>query len=133
MPNLDAVTNRNEALEKELGWSAMVKARGFLFLAGIAAVDDDNQAVSPGDFEAQVNFIYDQVEEVLGLEGASLQNVVQEIWFFTDVDGMQQHGWPARAARYAGLAFPATAGSQVAKLDTPGAVAEVIVTAVTPE
>lgn len=133
MPFANSVTHRNRPLERELGWSAVVKARGLLFLAGIAAVDDDNNAVSPGDFEAQVNFIYDQVEDALKLEGASLENVVQEIWFFTDLDGMQQRGWPARAARYGDFEFPATAGSQIVKLDTPGAVAEVIVTAVAPD
>ena len=133
MPFANSVRHRNKTLERELGWSAVIKARGLLFLAGIAAVDDDNSAVSPGDFEAQVNFIYDQVEEVLDLEGASLENVVQEIWFFTNLEGMQQRGWPVRAARYGALPFPATAGSEVVKLDTPGAVAEVIVTAVAPD
>ena len=123
----------DEEMDNELGWSAIVKANGMLYLAGIAAVDDDlGVAVAVGDPAGQMNYIYDSMEKVLALCGATLEHVVQEIVFTTDMNLMKDAN-EARKKRYEPYRLPATAGCQVSALDTPGCVVEVIATAVDPE
>lgn len=128
--HLDAAT------DAELGWSAVVRANGFLLLAGISAVDDTQEspaAVGVGDPVAQINYIYDMMEKVLALCGATLEHVVQEKVFMT-VDVSKMHdAFEARKRRYAPYALPATAGCQVVALDTPGTMLEVMATAIDPE
>ena len=125
----------DEDIDNELGWSAIVKANGMLYLAGISAVHDElgeAVAVAVGDPAGQINHIYDTMEKVLALCGATLEHVVQEIVFTTDMSVMGEAN-EARKKRYEGYKFPATAGCQVSALDTPGCVVEVIATAVDPE
>jgi enamine deaminase RidA (YjgF/YER057c/UK114 family) len=123
----------DEDMDNELGWSAVVKANGMLYLAGIAAVDDEvGEAVAVGDPVGQVNYIYDHMEKVLALCGATLEHVVQEIVFTTDMSLMKD-AYEARKKRYEQFKLPATAGCEVSALDTPGCVVEVIATAVDPE
>ena len=123
------------AKDAELGWSAVVRANGFLFLAGISAVDDtgaESVAVGVGDPVAQINHIYDSMEKVLALCGATLEHVVQEkVFMCVGVEGLAD-ALEVRKARYAPYALPATAGCQVVALDTPGTVLEVMATAVDP-
>lgn len=130
-------TTRHLDAEKdaELGWSAVVRANGFLFLAGISAVDDtgeDSFAVHVGDAVGQMNYIYDMMERVLALYGATLEHVVQEKVFMTEEVSTMIDALEARKERYAPYALPATAGCQVVALDTPGTMLEVMATAVDP-
>jgi len=124
------------AKDAELGWSAVVRANGFLFLAGISAVDDTEEtavAVGVGDPVAQINYIYDMMEKVLALYGATLEHVVQEKVFMTEDGAGLVEAFEARKARYAPYALPVTAGCQVVALDTPGSMLEVMATAIDPE
>lgn len=125
----------DEEIDNELGWSAIVKANGMLYLAGISAVHDElgeAVAVAVGDPAGQMNYIYDHMEKVLALCGATLEHVVQEIVFTTDMSLMAEAN-EARKKRYEKYKLPATAGCQVSALDTPGCVVEVLATAVDPE
>ena len=119
----------------ELGWSAVVRANGFLFLAGISAVDDTGEtpvAVGVGDPVAQINFIYEHMEQVLALYGATLEHVVQEKVLMTEDVGTYAGAFEVRKQRYADLSLPATAGCQVVALDTPGSMLEIMATAIDP-
>jgi len=119
----------------ELGWSAVVRANGTLYLAGISAVDDthtESVVVGIGDPVAQINWIYDTIEKVLALYGASLKHVVQEVIFMTEDFAVYAKAFEVRKRRYASCELPATAGCRVAGLDTPGTMIEVMATAVDP-
>lgn len=119
----------------ELGWSAVVRANGTLYLAGISAVDDtqpESVAVGLGDPVAQINWIYDMMEKVLALHGATLEHVVQEIIFMTEEPEFYREAFEARKNRYANHELPATAGCRAVGLDTPGTLIEVVATAVDP-
>ena len=117
--------------EAEWGWSTAVEANGFVFLAGIGDVTEDGAVGHPGDMGAQLASVYDQVEAALALYGATLEHVVQEKWFTTDIDALAEV-WPRRRERYGEHALPATAGCQVERLDIPGLLVEVMATAVVP-
>ncbi len=119
----------------ELGWSALVEANGFLFLAGIAAIEDTPEGsvlVGAGDPEVQINRIYDQIEQVLALKGATLEHVVKEVIYVTEDIATLMPAFEARKRRYVSFELPVTAGCRVAALDTPGAMVEIMVTAVCP-
>jgi len=135
MAQIGSTRHLDEEIDNDLGWSTVVKANGMLYLAGISAVHDElgeAVAVAVGDPAGQINHIYDTMEQVLALCGATLEHVVQEIIFTTDM-GVMGEANEARKKRYEPHKFPATAGCQVSALDTPGCVVEVIATAIDPE
>ncbi len=122
--------------DQELGWSSIVRANGMLFLAGISAVDDTQDtsvAVGIGDPLTQINWIYDTMEKVLALYGATLEHVVKEVIFMTEDGEQYAEAFEERKRRYAFCELPATAGCRVAGLDTPGSIIEVMATAIDPE
>lgn len=134
-----AVSGSTAHLDRErdlqLGWSALVEANGFLFLAGIAAVQETPEGavvVGVGDPVAQISHIYDQVEKVLALKGATLEHVVNEMIYVTEDITTLLPAFEERKRRYAPYEMPATAGCRIAALDTPGALVEIVVTAVCP-
>ena len=67
------VQHYNEPVEKQLGFAAIVQTGNTLRLSGIVSVDSALNVVSPGDMAAQVNRIYDIMQETLAMSGATLR------------------------------------------------------------
>lgn len=128
MAQLSQVQYFFEAVEKQFGFAASAAAGKTLHLSGVIAVDEQMQLIGEGDMAAQINQIYDNMEKILALNGATLKNVVNEMIFVTDMQALAEHGG-ARAARYAECAPPATTAVQVAALFVPGAMIEIQATA----
>jgi enamine deaminase RidA (YjgF/YER057c/UK114 family) len=61
-----------------------------LYCAGQTAVDDDGNALHPGDMAAQANRALDNLETVLDQAGMTLGNVVRLDYYTTDVDAFLQ-------------------------------------------
>lgn len=59
-----------------------------IFLSGQVSVDDEGGVVGEGDLAAQVRQAYANVAEVLGHFGATLDDVVDEMWLVTDMAEM---------------------------------------------
>ena len=55
-------------------------------LSGQAAIDREGNVVGAGDFDAQAEQVFDNLEHVLGLAGSSLKNVINVNIFMTDMD-----------------------------------------------
>jgi len=135
MAQIGSTRHLDKAKDLELGWSAVVRANGVLYLAGISSVDDSEEesfAVGIGEPVAQINRIYDTMEQVLALYGATLEHVVRETIFMTGEPELYAEAFEARKQRYAFCELPATAGCRVVELDTPGTLLEVVATAVDP-
>jgi len=83
--------------------------------------------------EAQVERIYTRLETALATQGATLQHVVSEILFTTDLDALSAAAH-VRRARYDkhGASIPASTAVQVAALALPGAMLEIHPTVVAP-
>jgi enamine deaminase RidA (YjgF/YER057c/UK114 family) len=128
MAKLEQVQYHNKALEQALGFSAIVHANGLLHLAGIISIDDQGTVLAPGDIAAQVNRIYDIMEETLAKNGATLAHVVNEVMYTTDMAKLME-AVPVRNQRYEGHAFPAATAVQVVALAFPGALLEIQATA----
>ncbi len=109
----------------------MVQTGKTLHLAGIVAIDEALNVVAPGDMAAQIERVYDIMEKTLAKSGATLQHVVNEMIFVTD---LQKFAAPrrsaARAKRYAKCTPPATTAVQVTALLFPAAMIEIQATAV---
>ena len=128
MAKAEQVQHFNKALEDSVGFSAIVHANGLLHLAGIIAVDENAEVVAPGDMSAQIDRIYDIMEETLAKNGATLEHVVNEVMYTTDMAKLME-ATPARARRYAGYAYPATTAVQISALAFPDAMLEIQATA----
>jgi len=128
MAKVGQVQHFNKPLEDGMGFSAIVHANGLLHVAGIISVDENAQVFAPGDMAAQIDRIYDIMEETLAKNGANLAHVVNEMMFTTDMAKLIE-AIPVRARRYAGHAFPATTAVQVAALAFPDAMLEIQATA----
>lgn len=56
-----------------------------IFVSGQAAIDQNGQAVGAGDFDAQAEQTFANLERVLAAGGSSLENVVKVTIFLTDM------------------------------------------------
>lgn len=118
----------NKPLEDAIGFSALVHANGLLHLSGVISLNEQAEVHAPGDMAAQIERIYDIIEETLNKCGATLAHVVNEVMYTTDIAKLME-AVPVRAKRYAGHAFPASTAVQVVALAFPDAMLEVQITA----
>jgi len=82
-----------------------VKSGGLITLSGQVAIDAGGKTVGVGDLEAQVAQAYANVKEVLDAFGASMDDIIDEIWFVTDMRAMTQNLqrlWAIRSEAYGG-------------------------------
>lgn len=128
MAKVGQVQHFNKPLEDAMGFSAIVHANGVLHLAGIISVDEKAEVFAPGDMAAQIDRIYDIMEETLAKSGANLEHVVNEVMYTTDM-GKLMEAISVRAQRYAGYAYPAATAVQITGLAFPDAMLEIHATA----
>ena len=74
------------AWEKEYGYSQAVKVDDTIYVSGQVSHDDKGNIVSRGDMEVQMRQAYANIEKVLAQYGATMDNVVDEVLFVTDMD-----------------------------------------------
>lgn len=76
----------NMPWEKEYGYSQAVKVGETIYLSGQVSHDDKGNVLGEGDMEVQMRAAYANVGKVLAQYGATMDNVVDEILFVTDMD-----------------------------------------------
>lgn len=133
MARWDQVVRVSREIEERFNLSAAVRSNGALYLSGLTSIDEGMRIVGPGDMEAQIRHIYLRLERALSACGCSLQHVVSETAYTTDVE------WLGRAARVrdefysrAGAAPPASTAVEVRRLFFPDALVELTVVAELP-
>ncbi len=72
--------------EAEYGYAQAVKVGDTIYLSGQVSHDDDGTVLGEGDMEVQMRAAYANVGKVLAQYGATMENVVDEIVFVTDMD-----------------------------------------------
>ena len=82
----------NMPWEKEYGYSQAVKVGDTVYLSGQVSHDDKGDILGEGDMEVQMRAAYANIGKVLAQYGATMDNVVDEILFVTDMDA----AWAAR-------------------------------------
>ncbi len=72
--------------ENEYGYSQAVKVGDTIYLAGQVSHDDKGNVLGEGNMEVQMRAAYANIGKVLVQYGATMDNVVDEILFVTDMD-----------------------------------------------
>jgi 2-iminobutanoate/2-iminopropanoate deaminase len=116
-------------------WSENCISSGFrvgnlIVTAGQVSVDENNEVVAPGDFDAQIDNVFRRLEEILKAAGAGLQDVIKTNIYVTDVSNLPKV-IEARK-RHLSAPYPASTLVGVKDLVFPGLMVEIEVMAVAP-
>ncbi len=76
----------NMPWEKEYGYAQGVRVGDTIYLSGQVSHDDKGNILGEGDMEVQMRAVYANVQKVLAQYDASIDNVVDEIIFATDME-----------------------------------------------
>jgi enamine deaminase RidA (YjgF/YER057c/UK114 family) len=114
--------------EAVVGYSRAVKVGDLVFVAGTTAVDETGKVHSPGDAEAQTDYVLRKIERALKQAGASFADVVRTRIFVTDIKAFDAVG------RAHGRIFkdirPAATMVEISALVDPAMIVEIEVDAV---
>jgi enamine deaminase RidA (YjgF/YER057c/UK114 family) len=72
--------------EKEYGYAQALKVGDTVYVSGQVSHDDTGNIVGLGDMEAQMHQAYANIRKVLAQYGATMDNIVDEILFVTDMN-----------------------------------------------
>jgi 2-iminobutanoate/2-iminopropanoate deaminase len=72
--------------EKEYGYSQAVKVENTIYVSGQVGHDDKGNIQGQGNMEIQMRQAYANIKKVLAQYGATMDNVVDEVLFVTDMD-----------------------------------------------
>lgn len=72
--------------EKEYGYSQAVRVDNTICVSGQVSHDDKGNIVGRGDMEMQVLQAYANIEKVLAEYGTTMDNIVEEVLFVTDME-----------------------------------------------
>src|ERR1041384_4201323 len=76
----------NMPWEKSYGYAQAVKVGDTIYLAGQVSHDAEGNIIGVGDMEKQMRQAYANVAEVLARYGATMDNIVDEVLFVTDME-----------------------------------------------
>jgi 2-iminobutanoate/2-iminopropanoate deaminase len=119
--------NRRE-LEKSVGYSQAILANDFLFIAGCVSWDLDGKVLHAGDFPAQLEAVYADINATLKAHGLNAEDIVKETVFTTSMDAMIAAN-PKRVAYYKGVTPPAGTWVEIKRLVDPDMLLEIEVVA----
>lgn len=72
--------------EKEYGYSQAVKVDNTIYVSGQVSHDDKGNIVGQGNMVVQMRQAYTNIQKVLVQYGATMDNIVDEVLFVTDMD-----------------------------------------------
>lgn len=72
--------------EKEYGYAQAVKVGETIYLSGQVSHDEEGNIVGLRDMETQMRQRYANIQKVLAQYGATMDNIVDEVLFVTDMD-----------------------------------------------
>ncbi len=78
--------------ESIVGYSRAVKAGNRVMVTGTTAVDDEGKIVGVGDAYTQTKFIFQKIEKYLKEAGSSMEKVVWNRMFVTDISKWEDIG-----------------------------------------
>ena len=76
-----------------------VRVGDLLTLSGQVSVNNDGDVVGSGDIGLQLRQAYSNVRDVLGQFSASMDSIVDEMWFVTDIKNVMENIEPLLAIR----------------------------------
>jgi 2-iminobutanoate/2-iminopropanoate deaminase len=119
------------AYESEFGYSQAVRVGKTLYISGSMAVDHQGRLLAPGDMAGQMRASYANIQRTLAAMGSSLDQVVSETIYTTDMDALLKQG-AVRFEYYDKAQMPATTWVGVQRLADPGFLVAISVVAELP-
>jgi 2-iminobutanoate/2-iminopropanoate deaminase len=113
------------AWEKEYGYAQAVKVGDTIYLSGQVSHDDEGKIVGIRDMEAQMRQAYANIKKVLAGYGATIDNVVDEILFVTDMDTAFAAAVKCRREVFSGTPIVASTIVQIQRLAFPDLMIEI--------
>ncbi len=89
MPKAKQIYHKRPDLEKGFFYAQACKAGNMLFISGSVSWDAEGNIIGEGDMKAQVTQVYTDLKETLEANGATLQNVIKETVFTTDIEALE--------------------------------------------
>ena len=113
------------AWEQEYNYSQAVKVGDTIYLSGQVSHDEKGDIIGIGDIEAQMRQCYANVQKVLAQYGATLDNVVDEVLFVTDMETAHPAAVRCRRDIFSGDAVVASTIVQIQRLALPELLIEI--------
>src|SRR5919106_6585089 len=111
--------------EKEYGYSQAVKVENTIYISGQVSHDDKGNIVGLGDMEVQMRQAYANIEKVLAEYKATMDNVVDEVLFVTDMDAAFAAAVKCRQEVFSGTPVVASTIVQIQRLAFPDLMIEI--------
>ncbi|HJY63458.1 MAG TPA: RidA family protein [Ignavibacteria bacterium] len=78
--------------EDIVGYSRAIKIGNKIIIGGTTAVDENSKIVGKDDIYAQTKYIFQKIEKYLTQLGATLENVLMNKMYVTDISKWEQVG-----------------------------------------
>jgi 2-iminobutanoate/2-iminopropanoate deaminase len=111
--------------EKEYGYSQAVKVGDTIYISGQVSHDDEGKIVGRGDMEAQMRQAYANIQEMLKKYGATMDNVIDEVLFVTDMNTAFAAAVKCRQEVFSGQPVVASTIVQIQQLAFPDLMIEI--------
>jgi 2-iminobutanoate/2-iminopropanoate deaminase len=110
--------------EKEYGYSQAIKVGDTIYISGQVSHDDKGKIVG-SDMETQMRQSYINIRKVLASYGASMENIVDETLFVTDMETAFAAAIKCRHELFSGKPIVASTIIQIQRLAYPGLLIEI--------
>jgi len=121
-----------QAAQQQIGFAQAVSDGRLLHVSGTASLDAEFSPLHVGDFNAQFEFVYRQIDRTLAGLGLGFGDIVREVMYVTDMDALAA-AIPLRKTFYGNGPFPASTGIEVRRLLFPELLVEIQVDALLPD
>ena len=111
--------------EKEYGYSQAVKVDDTIYVSGQASHDDNGNIVGKGSMEVQMRQAYTNIQKMLVQYGATMDNIVDEVLFVTDMDAAFAARVKCRQEVFSGNPVLASTIVQIQRLAFPELMVEI--------
>jgi 2-iminobutanoate/2-iminopropanoate deaminase len=111
--------------EKEYGYSQAVKVGDTIYVSGQVSHDEKGNIIGLGDMEAQMRQSYANIRKVLAMYGATMENILDETLFVTDMDSAFAAAVKCRQDVFSGSPVVASTIVQIQRLAFPQLMIEI--------
>ena len=111
--------------EDSYGYAQAVKVGDTIHLSGQVSHDDDANIVGAGDMEVQMRSAYANIAKVLAQYGATIDNVVEETVYVTDMEAAMAARSSMKDEVFSGSPVVASTIVQIERLAVPEFMVEI--------
>jgi enamine deaminase RidA (YjgF/YER057c/UK114 family) len=115
----------NMPWEQEYGYAQAVRLGDTVYISGQVSHDDEGNVLGEGDMEVQMRAAYANVAKLLAQYGATIENVVDEIIFVTDMEAAFEARVKMKQEVFAGAPVLASTIVQIQRLAFPQLMIEI--------